>query len=529
MSPRRALVAVLLGSAVLATACTTTATPAADGGKDGTSMVLAAAQEPSTLNPLLGYGEQGASKIYDGLVEHQADRSLRPLLAAELPEPSADGKSWTVKLRGNVKFSDGSPFGAEDVVATYRALLDPAFASPLRDSFGMLASVDQVDATTVRFTLAYPYAPFPDKLVLGIAPRAALAKPAPLAGNELGTKPVGTGPYKLADWHKGEQLVLQANDSYFDGAPKIKKITVIFAGADSARAQRMQAGEFDGTMLPPTLAKNFDKATGMRVISQRSAEYQTVELPTKNAVTGDKAVRLALNYAVNRQSMVDGALAGHGSPAYTPIPEAMPEFFEPTAKFRYDKAEAARLLDQGGWALGQDGVRARGGVPARFTLMYPVDDTVRQGLATSFVADAKAVGIDVQLAGLAWPAIKPRLADDALLLAGGTPFDPDLTAYELLHSSFAGKGFANPGSYADPQVDAALDAGRRTTDPAQRAAAYKQAQRAYVADPGMVFLAFPDHTSVVRDNWTGYQDVVDPHTHGLTWGPWWNVQKWSNK
>jgi peptide/nickel transport system substrate-binding protein len=91
----------------------------------------------------------------------------------------------------------------------------------------------------------------------------------------------------------------------------------------------------------------------------------------------------------------------------------------------------------------------------------------------------------------------------------------------------AGPELANPGRYANALVDAALEAGRRTTDPAQRAVAYRQFQRAYVADPGMVFLAFVDHTYVVKANWTGYQPVVDSHGAGLTWGPWWNLPTWT--
>ncbi len=484
--------------------CTETATPRPDGGTNGTSIVLADRDEPTTLNPLLGYGAQGVSKIYDGLVEHRQDGSLRPQLAADLPEPAADGLSWTVKLRGDVKFTDGSAFGAEDVVATYTAALQ----NPVKERFSTLKSVEQVDPSTVRFTLTQVHAAFPHLLVLGVLP-SEQANP--------GGQPIGTGPYKVTEWRKGDRLVLDANESYFAGAPKVKKVTVVFVTDDNQRAGRMQAGEFDGTVLPPKIAEAFTGRSTLVVQHHRSADYRSVALPAAHPVTGNAAVRLALNYAANRQGMIDSLLEGKGTIAYTPVPDALAEEFDPTAKFRFDKAEAARLLDAGGWVAGADGIRVREGVAARFTLMYPLGDDLRADLATAFAADAKAVGVDVQLAGLSWEAIRPRMGTDALLYGEGSPFDPDLMLY----------GLRGQGS---PAADAALENGRKLIDPAQRAVAYKLFQQAFIAAPSMVVLVFPEHAYVMRDSWNGYEPVVDPNSYGaLAWGPWWNLDKWEPK
>ncbi|WNV89681.1 ABC transporter substrate-binding protein [Umezawaea sp. Da 62-37] len=517
---------VLLVAAVAVSACTGTTTPSAEGTNDNSSIVLADATEPTTLNPLLGYAPEGVSKIFDGLVEHRADRTLQPQLAAQAPKPAADGLSWTVELRDDVKFTDGSAFGAEDVVATYRALLDPAAGATVRPEFAMLTGVEQLDVRNVRFTLSQPYAPFPDLLVLGILPSEALAAGGPLANSPVNTAPVGTGPYRLAEWTKGDKMVLEANPSHPEGAPRIKKLTVVFVPDDNTRAQRMQKGEFDGAELPPRLAAGFATTDGLRVLDHGSADLRAITLPTGNPVTGDPAVRLALNLAVDRQGMIDNLLAGKGTSASTPVPAVLPEFVDPGAVFRHDKAVAEFTLDQAGWLRGADGLRARNGVRASFTLMYPIGDVVRSDLATAFVADAKAVGVDVQLAGLSREAIVPRLAQDAVLGGGGDPFDPDQALYRTLHTGADG----NPGGYTDAAVDAALDAGRRLLDPAQRAAAYLQFQRAYLAAPGLVTIAFVAHTYVVRENWNGYQQVVDPAVHGgLSWGPWWNLQKWTPK
>ena len=122
----------------------------------------------------------------------------------------------------------------------------------------------------------------------------------------------------------------------------------------------------------------------------RSADYRTVTMPSHHPVTGDPAVRRATNLAVNRQGMIDALLAGRGVPASTPVPAVLDSYVEPAAQFPYDPVEARRILDAAGWILGADGIRARDGQPARFTLMYSATDTVRKGLAQAVVSDAKA-------------------------------------------------------------------------------------------------------------------------------------------
>ncbi|MGQ0773945.1 MAG: ABC transporter substrate-binding protein [Pseudonocardiales bacterium] len=530
MSPfTRQSVSIALCALVLLAACSA---PSGTSAAPADGLVLADEYEPDSLHPLLGYGVEGASRVFDGLVAHDADRRLQPALATEVPSPSADGRSWTVRLRDGVTFHDGSSFEAADVVATYRALLDPATASTETTTYSMVTGVSELDPRTVRFDLAFPYAAFGHRLTLGVLPSEALVEPGLAEKSSLTTQPIGTGPYRLAEWRKGERMVFEANDSYWGGAPQARRITVVFATDDNTRAQRMTAGEFDGTVLPPGLARTFDGRDGYTVISHRSADYRTIMLPTGNPVTGDPAIRLALNHAANRQGMIDALLRGEGEPAYTPIAPSLSDYADPSAMFAHDPNRAGQILQDAGWVPGPDGVRQRADQRAAFTLMYPASDTVRKDLAQAFASDARAVGIDVRLEGLGWEAIEPRMGADALVLGGGSPFDPDLASYALLHSSFAADGFNNPGSYVNPEVDAPLDTARRSTNPAERAQAYREFQRAYVEQPGMVFLVFLRHTYAIRGSMQeyqsrGYQEIVEPHSHGTGWGPWWNLEDWS--
>jgi peptide/nickel transport system substrate-binding protein len=515
--PLRRRVVPCVGSLLLAVAmlgaCTGDPVPPATGDPDGSSMVIAIAEEPAELNPLAGYAEYGSAKIFDGLVEHDVDGTLRPALAAELPEPSPDGRTWTVRLRPGVTFSDGTPFEAQDVVATYRAMLDPARRSPVRQRFSMLRRVVATEPSVVRFDLAAPYAPFAELLVLGIVSSESL--------DADGTV-VGTGPYTLADWQRGTRMELAANENYWDGTPSVREVTVEFVRDDEDRAERMRDGKLDGAALPPALAGEFENADGLQVVSHSAADVRAVVLPSGHPVTGDQAVRVALNHAMNRDAAVEDVLAGEGRVAYTPMPGVLAEFVEADARFDHDITRALDRLEAAGWVTGQDGIRTRGDTVAQFTLDYLAGDTVSAGLAEAFATNARSIGIEVEPAPVAPEALAgPGLTNPALV-GFGDPFYPDPALYPLLHS-----GPAALGGYADDTVDGALEVARTATDPAQRATAYRRLQRAYVISPGMVAIAAPNHTYVIRQSWDGYEPVVDAATADATWGAWWNLEKWT--
>ncbi|HEX3650306.1 MAG TPA: ABC transporter substrate-binding protein [Pseudonocardiaceae bacterium] len=518
---RRRLLLSIIPVLAVAAACTGTPTPSASGRPDNTAMVLAEPMEPVSLNPLDGYAPNGAAKIFDGLYEYQADGTLRPALASALPVSSADGRSWTVSVRGGISFSDSTPFAVTDVLATYRALLDSRYASPLRSDYSMLSSVTEVNDSTVRFNLAYPYAPFPDKLVLGIVPATALTTVEPVTKLPMDTDPVGTGPYTLVSWTKGDRLVLAANPRYptaLGGPPKVKKVTVVFVPGDQDRVTRLRAGKLDGAAVSPAQAAGFLRSNAFTVLTDHSADLRAISLPVHGPVTGDPAIRLALNEAVDRRALVTGPLKGTGSPAATPMPAVLPEFVEPSATFKLDQEQARTELLAGGWVANTGGGRRKHGVPAAFTLAYPAGDTVDAALATAFVADAKAIGVTVTPEAVPRSELAEHLDTDATLISAGNPFDPDLDLYPLLSTAMAG---------ADSAITSALNTGRRTLDPAQRAVAYRQFQKAYLSAPTMVCLVFLDHTYVMRNNWNGYAPVTDSASQGVTWGPWWNLAQWT--
>lgn len=491
--------------------------------------MLATVGEPETLNPVLDYGVDGASLIFDGLVARDRGNDIVPALARELPTVSADGTTVTVRLRDGVVFHDGSPLTAQDVVFTYQAVLDPLVDSTLRSDLDMVAAITAPDTSTVVFRLKYAYAPFLQRLTLGIVPAKALAGQ-DINKAEFNRRPIGTGPYRVESWTPGDRLVLLANNHYFAGRPRNDRLVVAFVADDNVRTQRMRGGEFDAVELPPRLAAGFDRTDGYRVERVPTADYRGVMLPMKNPVTSDIAIRRALHVAVDRAAMVKALLAGAGEPAYGPIPPTS-EFAVPSALGRpaADQPAAVAILDAAGWRPGTDGVRVRDGRRAAFTLMYPASDSLRKQLALAVVADADKIGIDINPQGLTWDAIDERLHADALVMGYGTPYDPDFVSYKLFGSRFAGEGYFNPGYYTSAVVDRALEDGRTEADPERRKAAYSLFQQQLAADVPWLFLTYLQHTYVLRSSIEGVTPRVEPHEHGLVNSVWWNIESWTRR
>ncbi|MGQ4423133.1 ABC transporter substrate-binding protein [Streptomyces violaceoruber] len=511
-----------------ATACSAPTGGGGDGGTEAAeSVVIGVASEPDTLSPLLGYGKDGNSKIFDGLLARDTDLELKPALAAALPKVTDDGRTNTFTLREGVKFSDGEPLTAGDVVYTYRTVLDEKTNNTARSELDAVENVRASGDGTVVFTLKYPYAPFAARTVLPIVPEHVAGKQDPNTG-DFNTEPVGTGPYVLTGWSKGEKLGFRANPHYWGDKPAVKSFTMAVIADDNVRATRLRSGDLDGAVLPPNLAATFEKDDGRRTYRARSYDFRAVTLPSAGQVTGDRAIRRALDAAVDRQAMVDKILDGAGRPAYGPLPVDDP-WYERGIERPRDLAAAGRILDEAGWKPGSGGIRARDGQRASFTLYYPSGDKVRQDHALAYASDAKKAGIEVKVEGATWEVIEPRMKTDAVLAGLGSVGDPDFGLYTLLHSTLAGDGFNNMAHYANPAVDEALDAGRRSQDPKVRAAAYREIQKALVADPGYTFLTHIDHLYVLADRWDGLTTQLEPHEHGFASGPWWNIEDWRPK
>ncbi|WP_410664148.1 ABC transporter substrate-binding protein [Amycolatopsis sp. lyj-84] len=512
--------------------------PGASGGAPDRFVVIDA-EELGRFNPLTGHGGNGESKIYESLyrvAEGQDDRipDAVPVLAEAAPEPvDGDLGHWRVKTRKGVTFSDGTPFGPEDVVATYNAVVDPKFASPIAANFDFLRTAQVSGPDTVDFLLNGAYGDVPHRLFLAIAPSESLAAPGPADKLPLGDHPVGTGPYALTEL-RPDQVVLTARDGYWGTKPQVKTFVVRRTDDEKARAAQL-AGSADGTRLSPALARAVAK-DGYRTVVSKANDWLGVTLPSGNPVAGDAAVRLALNLGVDRGAMVRDILQGEGTPVSTLVTPLFGDAYDPAQDFTFDADRARKVLDDAGWRVGADGVRERDGRRAQFDVAYYPTETLRRDLTMATVSDAKKIGIEMKPVAVEKSTMTPQyLASTAFLLGGGgQPYTVDTQLYPKFHSRYAAKGVGskwdNASDYVNPEVDKALEAARVERDPAKRAKLYRDFQAAYHAAPGMLALVAENHVYVLRDNgWQPGATALEPHSHGVAWGPWYSLARWTRK
>ncbi|WP_433157991.1 ABC transporter substrate-binding protein [Kribbella sp. CA-247076] len=470
-------------------------------------------------DPTLGWGRYGSPLFQSTLLTRDADLNVVNDLATK-HSVSADGLVWTVDLRTDAKFSDGKPVTAGDVAYTFTTA---AKSGGLTDVTALAKAV-AVDDDTVELHLKRPQSTFVNRLVsLGIVPKHA-------HGKDYARKPVGSGPFTFVQWDEGQQLIVQRNENYYGTKPAFERIVFTFTGEDGSLAAA-KAGQASMAAVPSSLAKT--TVPGMKVVPVRSVDNRGVMfpyvadtgrktadgLPIGNDVTSDKAIRQAVNRAVDRTALVEGVLEGFGSPATGPV-DGLP-WYEPSSAIEdNDTTGAKQLLDSAGWTDGNgDGVREKAGIKAAFTLLYPADDTTRQGLALSVADMLKPVGIQVTPKGVSWDVIDKRLHADAVLFGWGS-HDPT-EMYNLYSSTQAGVEYWNPGYYVNPAVQKNLDTALGATDPDVATKHWKAAQRdadgngfGPSGDAAWAWLVNLEHTYFVSDCLDLGKPQIEPHGHG---------------
>ena len=327
-------------------------------------LVLAFGSEPETgFDPTTGWGRYGSPLFQSTLLKRDDKLNIVNDLATSY-EVNEDGKVWTVKLRDDVKFSDGEPLTAEDVKFTFETAANNGSVVDLNG----LEKVEAVDDTTVKFTLKEAQSTFVNNLVAtGIVPKHAY-------GENYAENPVGSGPFQLVQWDKGQQMIVKANPEYYGKKPYFKKVTFVFLNEDAAFAAA-QAGTVDLAYIPAAFSKQ--KVPGMKLEAVKtvdnrgivfpyvkSGDFTEDGLPIGNDVTADPAIRHAINIAVDRKALIDGVLEGYGSPAYTSV-DGLPWWNPDTVIEDADLDGASKLLKEAGWKdTDGDGILEKGSLKA---------------------------------------------------------------------------------------------------------------------------------------------------------------------
>lgn len=440
------------------------------------TLTVMQSEAPRSMDP----GDQTATytaavldPMYEGLVRRDPDLSLRPALASEW-SADASGLVWTFKLREGVTFHDGTPFDADAVVKNFARHLDTkrglAASGRLRT---FLDSVTAIDPTTVQFKLKTQYPAFIALLSTG---PCLIVSPTADAAGTIGTKAVGTGPYKLAEYKSGEYVLQTKNAQWWGGAPKgSDEIKWTWTAESSVMSMALQTGDADiVNPLPPAFAAQLKNNPEMEVNASDGSAVFWVSLNTKMKPLDNVKVRQALNYATDKAGLVRAFMQGYATPANSPLAPVTPGYDKSLAGYDYDLDKAKALLAEAGYP---DGF-------AMTTIVQEQEARIGELLQAMW---AKAgVKLEVRrMEGGVWskaafldPAGKEKDGIGSSIASWSSGVSgADLQLRPLYYSKSASPTGANLGFFSDPKLDELIDKAASTLDEKARNAIYGDAQK----------------------------------------------------
>ncbi|AFZ69468.1 ABC transporter substrate-binding protein [Deinococcus peraridilitoris] len=460
----------------------------------GGTLQLAVDQSPVGLDPHLATAFSTfaiTGQVYEGLLEVDAKLKLRPLLASKHIK-SDDGLTYTFTLRQGVKFHNGNPLTAEDVVYTMDRIKDPKLASPLASRLSAVKDIRASGPNEVTFVLSKPFAPFLSEVAtIGIVDKEYVS-----GGGDLQRKAVGTGPFRLQEWVPDTYVQLEKNPSYWvKNQPYLDALKYNIVPDASTRQLGLQSGTYH--FLPTidaSLAVNLKNTPSVQLLKSQDLAYNLLGMNTTRKPFNDPRVREALNYAVNRPELVEAVYFGDAVPA-GPIPAALNTLATPTSNFgcySYNPARARQLLRDAGYPNGVNFDLLT------FSTIKTVADTA-QVLQAQLAKAGFNAKIDVQEFGNFVQNWRNSNFDAFVSLNGGS-VDPDGHLYRHLISG----GSTNVFKYSDATVDKLLEQGRTSSSSANRLRTYAQLQKILACRGPIAFLAHGTLYSAARQNVKGF-------------------------
>lgn len=488
---------------------------------------VGSSQASGGYDPCTGYGTYGYGIFHSALLKFNPKIQVEPDLATGYTV-SDGGLTYTYTLREGLKFSDGEPITAKDVAFTYRT----AKGSGSSVDLTMLDKAEAKDDLTVVFTLNKRWSAFASTTaLLGIVPEHAY-------GESYGDNPVCSGPFKVAQLDKNQQVIVVPNEYYHGQKPAFKKITILELDEEAALAGA-KSGELDVVMINPEYA--LEKVEGMHLETIKTVDNRGFNLPVipeqKNAqgelignnVTCNFEIRKALNIGIDRVTIIKNALNGIGTPAYGRV-DALPWYNEATA-FEDNRVEEARaLLEKAGWIdKDGDGIREKNGQKAEFRITGRTDDLQRYNLAVALSEDAKKLGINIIAEAVAWEDCK-KMSRNVPTCWGSGNYSP-IDLYNEYSSKNLGVGTQNTASYVNSTVDNYFDKALGSTSMEEAIRYWKLAQwdgkNGINADYPYLWIVNIDHTYFVRDGLDIGEQRIHPHGHGAPVIA--NMNEWSMK
>ena len=449
-------------------------------------------REPDTLNRFSTHIlEDIQTCVVEGLTITDDKMNIVPLLATEVPTLANGGvrlrgdggMDVTWKLRPGVTWHDGTPFTSADVQFTVEAINDPGYNPESTDGFDRISSVDAPDPLTAVVHYKEVYAPYALQFVRGALPRHVLQGRDIERATDYNRAPLGTGPYRVAEWRSGEYIRLERVANYWRGPelPRIEQILFRFIPNTNTRINQLRTGEVHlVAMFPWDKYREVASFPGVNVRRTPGNAYEHVTLNERRvAAFKDARVRRALLHAIDRDLIAASILDGLAPVTHGPIQPMSWAYTEDVTRYAFDPARARSLLDEAQWHVGTTGgIRQKDGTPLRFTLITQAGFAVREQVAQVLQRQFRDVGVDMTVQLVDGTSISGLWFEgqfDAMLHWWQMPADPELTLF------FAADRMPPRGRNINYIEDAPLTelvyAADRTVDQAARVRLLGQAQR----------------------------------------------------
>jgi len=435
-------------------------------------VVISMGTAPKTLDPRISTDVASArvqQLVFNSLIKKNQRSELVPDLAESWD--IIDNTAYRFKLRKNVIFHDGTDFNAQDVKATFDAVLSDTLASPKKSAYDKLASITVVDDYTIIFKTTEPFAPFLINMVLGIMPEEEAMKHNP---DEI-IKPVGTGPFKVIEQIGDEKILLEANADYFLEKPLLDRIEFKVVPDDAIRLMELEKGSVDfiENNIPADSVPRLRENPDLKVMTAPGTSYYYMGFNSrlKNHPTSETEVRRAIAMAINRDEIIEYVLGGLASKACSVLPEGHWAFNEELTQIPYDPVQAGEMLSKAGYMI-KDG--------SRFTIEFKVSQNKQsRKLAEIIQAQLAKIDIDVHIQSLEWGTfyediVKGNFQTYILSWVGVT--DPDIY-HSIFHSSSIPPNGRNRGQYVNSELDSLLDSARVELDQTTRTKLYREVQK----------------------------------------------------
>jgi peptide/nickel transport system substrate-binding protein len=467
----------------------------------GGTYIEGVAGYPRLINPLFSelndIDRDLCALVFEGLTRVNEHNQIVPLLA-ERWQVSSDGLTYTFYLRDSVRWQDGEPFTADDVLFTTGVLQSPDFPGlPSLSELWRSVEVTQVDRYTVQFTLLEPYAPFLDYTTIGLLPKHILGKVpvTDLDQDPFNYAPVGTGLFRVQELTSDHILLSTSPYHHLWSSTQLDHVEFRFYPSYEDILTAYENGEVMG--ISRLLAQDMDRARGnpdLQLLSARLSGYSLIFLNLQNPdklFFQDLRVRQALLYALDRQALIDGVLGGQGFVIHSPIIPQSWAYTPEVRQYPYDPEQAKALLDRADWKLPDPRqvtlgeiepddamVRSKKGQMLEFVLLTN-DVPDRVALAHAIADQWAAIGVratvqSVSMSNLTQNYLTPRRFD--AVLSQWQSLRPDPDPYPVWHSTQAVSAGQNYSGFSNRDADEAIEVARQITDPVQRAELYKSFQ-----------------------------------------------------